>query len=196
MRGTSSSENSVTPVSASGLGFGRHAQRIAQADHDLARRAAAADRPAPACGIGAQRADLQQAIGGQGLGARDDLGTLFGVLRVGKAGRQAGPRFDPHFPAQPSPAGATEAGTRATRRSPGNVSLTAATIMGDFNSSAGRALGSPQRLWQNCAALESARSLRRRSRSAVRGRRKPIDVHYLQRSIVGVRRLEHLAASR
>ena len=77
----------------------------------------------PACGIGAQRADLQQAIGRQGLGRARRSWPLFRrTAASGKPAASPAPASIAHFASQLDQAG-TDAGTSATRRSPGNVSL-------------------------------------------------------------------------
>ena len=89
------------------------------ADDDLAR-AIAGQIGVAGLGIGPGGADLQQDVGGEDLVARGgDLGPFVDVLLVGIAGRLAGAgsRSTTSKPALTS--GGTEAGIRATRRSPG-----------------------------------------------------------------------------
>ena len=94
MRGSSSRAKSGRPAGGDDLGRLRRAQRIAHADDDLPL-AEPVEVVLAGLGIGPGRADLEDHVGGEDLGAGgDDLGALFGVLLVGEAGRLARRAFD------------------------------------------------------------------------------------------------------
>ena len=91
------------------------AQRIAQADHDLAL-AQPRQVVLAALGIAAAGADLEDYVGGENFVARgDDLGPFIGVKLIGKTGRNARSRPAHGLQGRPWLSAAMLAGMRATR---------------------------------------------------------------------------------
>jgi hypothetical protein len=120
MRGISSMEKR----NARSRQFGRflhRRQRFAEADHDLSRRAAAADPRGP-LGIRSERPHLHNNVGLlENLGARADTCRPSDILLVWKTRVDTRRLFDDY--AAPSfPSVSAARGVNATRRSPGNVS--------------------------------------------------------------------------
>ena len=130
MRGMSSIANSVTPRSASCLHGARIAERIARRD-DHEAFAHRVEVGGAGVRIRAEAADLQHDVGRlKELAAieRDFCaGLAIGV--IGEAGRACRRRLRSARVRRPSRAARTLAGTRATRRSPGKVSLGTEMIM-------------------------------------------------------------------